>query len=129
MEGKFTVSIPANEEMSNESKVATTLLLGLPGLAASTGRSRRKQLDATVSTHEKGIKIHSSKKYIPDFRIEWDKIVEIEKHGVLTKELKMYLTNGDYVTFKFGPLNKLYPIVSDKMCGFVKDNTADPGWD
>jgi len=129
MEWTFTVSVPVDKEMSNESKVATTLLLGLPGLAASTGKSRRKQLDAMVSIHEKGMWIHSPKKYIPDFKIEWDKIVEIEKQGVLTKELKMYLTNGNYVTFKFGPLNKLYPIVSDRMCGVIKDNAPDPGWD
>lgn len=129
MEGKFTVSIPVTEEMSNESKVAATVLLGLPGLALSSGKIKRKQLDATVSTHEKGIKIHSHKKYIPDFRVEWDKIVDIKKHGLLTRELKMYLTNGDYVIFKFGPLGKLYSIISDKMCGsFDDEETNDPGW-
>lgn len=41
----------------------------------------------------------------------------------------MYLINEDYITFRFGPLDKLYPIIKENMCGFMPENIRENGWD
>ena len=126
---KFTVNIPVIEERSGGSRAAATLLFGFVGFSATSGKIRRKQLDAYVSTHEKGIRINLRKKYRKDVRIEWDKIVHVKLRGLFPKEIKMYLINEDFIIFRFGPSHELYPIIKENMCGVIPENIAEEGWD
>lgn len=105
------------------------MLFGFVGFSATSGKIRRKQLDAYVSTHEKGIRINIRKKYRKDVRIEWDKIVHVKLRGLFPKEIKMYLINEDFIIFRFGPSNELYPIIKENMCGVIPENIAEEGWD
>ena len=84
---KFTVTIPVVQERSAGSKDTATLLTGFLGFAATSGNILHKQMDGYVSTHKKGLKISFGKKYVKDVKIEWDKIVDVKKKGVLTKEI------------------------------------------
>lgn len=126
---KFTVNIPVVEERTSGSKATATLLFGFVGFAATSGKIHRKQLDAYVSTHEKGIRINIRKKYKKNVRIEWDKIVHVKLQGLLPKEIKMYLINEDFIIFKFGPSHELYPIIKENMCGVIPENIEEEGWD
>lgn len=126
---KFTVNIPVVKERSGGNRAAATLMLGFVGYAATSGKILHKQMDAYVSTHEKGIKISIQKRYSKDVRIEWDKIVDIKLKGFIQKEIKMYLINEDYVIFRFGPVDRLYPIIKENMCGIIPENIEEEGWD
>jgi len=126
---KFTVNIPVVEERTGGSRAAATFLFGFVGFAATSGKIHRKQLDAYVSTHEKGIRINIRKKYRKDVRIEWDKIVDAKLKGLYPKEIKVYLINEDYIKFKFGPVHELYPVIKENMCGVIPENVLEEGWD
>lgn len=126
---KFTVNIPVVKERSGGNRAAATLLMGFVGYAVTSGKILRKQMDAYVSTHQKGIKISIRKKYRKDVKIEWDKIVDVKLKGIIQKEIKMYLINEDYIIFRFGPSNQLYPIIKENMCGVIPENIEEEGWD
>ena len=126
---KFTVNLPVVKERGGGNRAAATLLFGFIGFAATSGKTHHKQMDAYVSTHEKGIKISIRKKYGKDVKIEWDKIVDVKLKGLYPKEIKMYLINEDYVKFKFGPVNDLYPVIKENMCGIIPENAIEDGWD
>lgn len=113
MEWSFVISIPPTKEQNTKSKV-TPLLLGLP-ISRNINKSSREQLESIVSIRERGIWIHSSKERVPDFKIEWDQIVKIEEIEGPTRELKMDLINEEYITFKVGPIDKLYTLIKSKL--------------
>ena len=41
----------------------------------------------------------------------------------------MYLINEDYLTFRFGSINKLYPVIKENMYGVIPENLEEKGWD
>jgi len=126
-EFKVKVIIPGFEEtMNGGDKASEFVKFGVIGLIASNGK--KVELDALVSTHEKGIKINLLN-HDNIIKIPWDEILNAKRPGITKSRLVMSLINGKDIIFKpdgkSKRLKELLPIITSNMCG-VKP--VEEGW-
>jgi len=126
-EFKVKVIIPGFEEtMNGGDKASEFIKFGVIGLIASNGK--KVELDALVSTHEKGIKINLLN-HDNIIKIPWDEILNAKRPGITKSRLVMSLINGKDIIFKPNGkskrLKELLPIITSNMCG-VKP--VEEGW-
>lgn len=126
---KLRVVIPGvKEDMTLGDKSMNFFKWGVIGHVKSDGT--KKELDATVSTHEKGIKIYL-KNLNKELKVGWDEMLDVKNPGLFTSKVILYLTDERMVTFvpgKTGHLTKIHKIVKSNMCG-EKKIEEEEGWD